>query len=87
MKALRDHFSGEGNTSRRMAEAERMKETLHYKSERSLTFENFVTKYQKMYNIYDNHGEGMSEEAKIRFLFKKINHEELVKTVEVMQKK
>ena len=51
MKALRDHFFGEGNTSKRMTEAERMKETLHYKSERSLIFENFLTKCQKIYNI------------------------------------
>ena len=87
MKALLDHFSGEGNTLRRMAEAEGMKETVHYKSERSLTFENILTKCQKVYNIYDAHGEVMSDEANIRFLFKKINHEGLVKTVEAMKTK
>ena len=84
MTCLRGHFSGEGNTSRRMEGIERMKETLHYKLERSLVFENFLTKCQNMYNIYDTHGEKISEEAKIRFLFKKINHERLVKTVEAM---
>ena len=69
MKSLRDHFFGEGNASRRMAEVEMIKERLRHKSETSLTFENFLTKCQKMYNIYDTHGEEMSEEAKIRFLF------------------
>ena len=80
-------FSGEGNASRRMAEAKKNKETLHHKSKRSLTFENFLTKCQKIYNIYETHGEEMSEEAKIRYLYKKINHEALVKTVEAMKTK
>ena len=48
MKALKDHFSGERNTTRRVAEADLMKEMLYYKSERQLTFENFLTKLQKM---------------------------------------
>ena len=32
MKALRDHYSGEGNTSRRIAVAERLLDTFHYKN-------------------------------------------------------
>ena len=87
MQALRDHFSGEGNASRRVAEADRMKDTLHYKNERSLPFETFLTKVQKMYNIYELHGEEMSEDAKIRFLFKKINHDGLSNAVEAMKAK
>ena len=43
MKALRDHFKGEGNATRRIAEAERLHESLHYKNERSLSFEVFLT--------------------------------------------
>ena len=31
MMALREHYSGEGNTSRHIATAERMRESLHYK--------------------------------------------------------
>ena len=69
MQALRDHFSGEGNVTRRIAEADRFKETLHYKNERSLTFETFLTKCQKMYNIYAQHDKIMIEDAKICFLF------------------
>ena len=87
MEALRNHFSGEGNATRRIAEADRMKETLHYKNERSLTFENFLTKCQKMYNIYDLHGEKMTEDAKIRFVFKKVDHEGLQNTVEALKTK
>ena len=87
MLALRNHFSGEGNVTRRIAEADRFKETLHYKNERSLTFETFLTKCQKMYNIYAKHGEVMTEDAKIRFLFKKIQHSGLESAVEAMKAK
>ena len=38
MKALRAHFAGEGNASRNMAKADRLKEHLHYKSERAMSF-------------------------------------------------
>ena len=36
--------------------------------------ETFLTKCQKMYNIYETHGEVMTEDLKIRFLFKKIQY-------------
>lgn len=74
MQALKDHFSGEGNVTRRIAEAERIRDTLQYKNERNLTFETYITKCEKMYNIFENHGETMEEDAKIRFLFKNIHH-------------
>ena len=38
-------------------------------------------------NIYDLHGEKMTEDAKIRFVFKKINHEGLQTTVEALKTK
>jgi hypothetical protein len=77
MKALRDHFTGEGNATRNIAEADRLKDSLHYNNERSMTFENFLTQCQKMYNIYDKEEEPMSDEAKVRFLFKSVHHEKL----------
>ena len=77
MKTLRDHFQGEGNASRNMAEAERLHESLFYKGERSLTFESFLTQCEKMYNIYDQEGEPYSDDAKVRFLFKKTQHQGL----------
>ena len=85
MQALRDHFSGEGNATRRIAEAERLRETLHYKSERSLSFETFLTKCQKMFNIFEQQNEPMEEEAKVRFLFKKIQHAGLQSAIEAMR--
>ena len=53
MKALRGHFLGKGNASRSMAEAERLRESLHYKSEWSMPFGTFLTQSQKILNIYD----------------------------------
>lgn len=32
MTVLRNHFSGEGNATRRFAEVDRFKDTLHYKN-------------------------------------------------------
>ena len=56
MQALCDQFSGEENSTRRIAEADRMKKYIHYKTKRSLSFEMFLTKCQKMFNNYDKEG-------------------------------
>ena len=85
MKALRDHFAGEGNATRTIADADRLKESLHYKSERALAFESFLTGCQKMFNIYEREGEPMAEDAKVRFLFKKVQHKDLLAAVEALQ--
>ena len=74
MHALRNHFSGEGNVTHRIAEADRLKKSLHYKNEKSMSFETFLTRAQKMFNIYDKQGEPMLEDAKIRFLFERTQH-------------
>ena len=85
MKALRDHFSGEGNATRNIAEAERLRDQLHYKNERSLSFETFLTKCQKMFNIFEEENEPMEEDAKVRFLFNKIQHQGLQAPIEAMR--
>ena len=74
MQALRNHFSGEGNATRQIAEADRMKKSLHYKNEKSLSFKTFLTRAQKMFNIYEKQGEPMLEDAKLRFLFERTQH-------------
>ena len=77
MKALRAHFLGEGNKTRSLTSAESLRSTLHYKNERSMTFESFLTQCQKMFYIFDQQKEPMSEDAKIRFLFLAIQHQGL----------
>ena len=41
---LRNHFSGEENSTRRITDTARLTYTLHYKNERSLPFETFLSK-------------------------------------------
>ena len=65
MKALHDHFAGEGNTSCNKAEADRLYQNLYYKSERAMPFETFLTNCQKMLNIYDKEGEPMLQAARV----------------------
>ena len=80
-KALRAHYSGEGNTSRRIADAERIRDTLHYKNERAMQFSAFLDKIQKMFNIYDEEGEPLIEQAKVRMLLSKVEHPQLKEAV------
>ena len=85
MLALREHYSGEGNASRRIATAKRMREGLHYKNERSLAFSIFLARMQKMFNIYEEEGEEFTENAKLRELFKRVQHPQLQDTVKALK--
>ena len=67
MIRLRDHFAGEGNATCQIAVAERLRDTLYYKNERSMTFEVYCNKAQKMFNIFEQQGKAMTDKAKIRF--------------------
>jgi hypothetical protein len=67
MITLRNHYSGEGNTSQ-WAIAEKTRNTLHYKSEPAMSFSPFLDKLQKMFNIFLEEGEPISETAKVRLL-------------------
>ena len=85
MLALREHYSGEGNASRRIATAKRMRDGLHYKNERSLAFSIFLDRMQKMFNIYEEEGEEFTENAKLRELFKRVQHPQLQDTVKALK--
>ena len=84
MEALCNHYGGEGNASRRIATAEKLRESLHYKSERSLPFSTFLDRMQKMFNIFKEEGEQLTENAKVRELFKRVQHTQLQDTVKVL---
>jgi hypothetical protein len=85
LQALRDHFSGEGNSSRRIGEAERLRDTLHYKSERAMTFETFLTKTKKMMNIFEEEQEAWTADAQIRWFFQKVQHPQLQANVAALE--
>ena len=85
MTTLRTHFAGAGNDTRNKAEADRLHDSLHYKSERSMAFEVFLTNCEKMYNIYNKEGEPWPEDRKIRYLIKKVQHEKLQSAIDALQ--
>ena len=52
MLALRSHYQGEGNTTRRIGEATCIRETLHYRNERALPFASYLSKMQHMFTLF-----------------------------------
>ena len=84
MEALRNHYCGEGNAIRRIPMAEKLRETLHYKSERSMPFSIFLDCIQKMFNIFQEEGEELTENAKVRELLKHVQHNKLQDTVKAL---
>ena len=87
MQEPRDHLSIKLNVTRRVTEADRFKETLHYKNDRSLTFENLLTKCHKINNTYAKYGAIMIEDAKTHFLFNKFQHRVFESVVDAMKAK
>jgi hypothetical protein len=85
MKALRSHYSGEGNTTRRIADAERARDSLHYKNEKSMPFSSFLDSLQRMFNTFKTEGEEITEPAKVRILLKKVEHPQLQNTVSALR--
>jgi hypothetical protein len=71
-KALEAHYGGEGNKKIRVAESERMRHNLTYKSERIMSFEKFLTNMQVMFTGYKDNSEILTEEVQIRLLFEKV---------------
>ena len=70
--ALKAHFQGEGNSSRRINEADRVRETLYYKNKSSFEFQSYLDELQKMFTIYKDEKEAFYEEAKVRLLLDKL---------------
>ena len=82
MTALGDHFASKGNAPHNLAESEILQQAIHYKIERAITFENFLTQCQTNFNIFEKEGgDEMSEAAKVRFLFKKVEHSGLISSI------
>ena len=82
---LRHHYKGEGNQSRRIGSADKYHEPLHYKSEHAMPWETFLDRMQKMFNIYKEEGEEMTENPKLWELFKHTKHAQLTKSVKALE--
>ena len=83
--ALSAHYKGEGNTSCRIAEADRLRDTLHYKSERALAFTTFLSRVQHMFNLYEEEHEPYTKAQKLRFLLDKTTHPSLTLAVSALR--
>ena len=46
MADLRAHYQGEGNTTRRITKAERLRNSLHYRNDRGLPFASYLSMMQ-----------------------------------------
>ena len=85
MLALRSHYQGEGNTTRRIGEATRIRETLHYRNERALPFASYLSKMQHMFTLFKENEETYSDAMKLRFLFDSAKHPQLTSAVEALK--
>ena len=85
LKALTSYYQGEGNTTRRIAKADRLRETLHYKSKRALPFGTFLHKLEQMFNMFDDNGEPYGNAVKIRTLFDEVQHPQLTSSISALK--
>ena len=75
MIALCCHYAGEGNsTTRRIADAKRIQNALHYKTERALLFNKFLDSLQRMFTSFEDEIEPLTERAKVDELLTKVQN-------------
>ena len=80
VSALRAHYQGEGNTTRRIAEAERLCNSLHYRKGCGLPFASYSSYMQHMFTFFEENKEPYSDAMKLRFLYDTIKHPQLMTT-------
>ena len=81
MIALCRHYAGEGNSTRRIADAKRIQNTLHYKTEQALPFNKFLDSLQRMFTIFEEENEPLTERAKVDELLSKVQNSALAAAV------
>ena len=81
MIALRCHYAGEGNSTRRIADAKRIQNALHYKTEQALPFNKFLDSLQRMFTIFEEENEPLTERAKVDELLTKVQNSALAAAV------
>ena len=85
MSALSAHYQGEVKTTRRIAEAERLRDSLHNRNERSLPLTSYLSKMQQMFTIFEDNKELYYNARKLGFLYDTIKHPQLMTTVSRLQ--
>ena len=72
------HYAGEGNASRRITKADKIKGTLQYKHECTMSFANFLDAFQRMCTIYEEEGKALTDNAKVRELLRMASNSPLL---------
>jgi hypothetical protein len=76
--ALEAHYGGATTGAHQLAMANSYDETLHYKNECAMPFEEFLDKMEDMWTYYHLNGQSHIDSVKIDKLLKKIQHPDLV---------
>jgi hypothetical protein len=84
-KALQAHYGGEGNKSVRIKEAEILRNSLHYKNERAMSFEKFLTNMQAMFTGFEDNDKILTDSQKIRLLFQKVQSPSMTQVKNALQ--
>ena len=74
MTTLHNHYAGKGNSTHHISDANQIRSTLHYKSKCALPFSKFLDSMQKMFTIFQEEGEPLTEQAKVDELLTKVQH-------------
>ena len=82
MIALHRHYAGEGNFTRRKADAKRIQNTLHYKTERVLPF---LDSFQRMFTIFEEENAPLTERVKVDEILTKVQNSALAAAVEQLR--
>ena len=85
MSALKAQYQGEGNTIGRIAEAERLRDSLHYRNERGFPFASYLSNMQHMFTLFEDNKETYYDAMKLLFLYDTIKHPQLMTTVSTLQ--
>jgi Ca2+-binding EF-hand superfamily protein len=84
-KALQAHYGGKRNKSVRIKEAEVLRNSLHYKNERAMSFKKFLTNIQAMFTGFEDNDELLTGAQKIRLLFQKVQSPSLTQVKNALQ--
>ena len=84
---LAAHYNGAGNKEVRIKKAKMLKETLHYKNEKIMKFDTFLSKIEEMVNIFEDVGQPMYKDEILTFLLDKIQSQELSADISTLRAK
>lgn len=72
MMALQAHYDGESEGVRRKQVARDDLQKLYYRNESTFSFERYVTKLKRIFNVLETYGVPMYEEQKVQYLLDKV---------------